>query len=663
MKWGQFKKIIEAKVVAKKKATGQAGSSRRKRSSSVEGGGDDEQPKKKKKKAGSDSRKDVKGKKREVAVDSDNLDGDDQDVSETDRPPLFSDDASTALPLPTLNCKFCPPGDSNLIPSLRCRLKNHTQTVWLLDASYYWVSATLVIGYCARCRADYHPDRITRMGLRGNRTQVLEYDAQFLRVSKTGIWVHRKIAVAQEKALHRFHSGWSNFADWLNDTVDDINARFTYRQSQRLFLEHFARRLLIAHGKNRYFSCRANSTAKSLAEDVREVIGVNGGVVQSALTHGCTDCTHVKRYASALGNGGDADVVDTNDPAYQPLPPNMTELLPQQPAPPAGSPRGYARLAVMDGKTLTHKKCALDICNGPLWNFKNGRFCEEHLDQANICGIIPCGRPVHSPAALTCDSQSHIDWYKQYDARFHRLSFKGVQRVIRRQHDTADSGALHGTHGPSLNIQLQSLGETPGTQVVHTFKARRIYCVETIQWACGVPIAWGKCYKSESTPQVLSLINKIWADSVDLRPGFIVYDKACDLLRHIVTQNSDDLWIKTTKFIFDAFHYINHRSTDVLCRTRCNPAPMDGSQPDLVLTEFDDTGVVHQTRAFNTETAEQFNSWLDGFESQLQQMTDVNFDFFVHVLMLIYGEMAEKRIRSKGKELTEEFWDEVNGGA
>ncbi|KAJ6479635.1 hypothetical protein C8R45DRAFT_1054414 [Mycena sanguinolenta] len=595
----------------------------------------------------------------------------------TDRSALLSPPTHLIISTSRLNCKFCPVGDSNLVPSLRRKLKNNTQTIWVLDSSYHWVNATVVVGYCAKCRADYYPDRITRIGLRGKRTQVLEYDAEFLRVSNIGIWVHRKIAMAQEKALHRFHSGWSNFADWLNDTVDDINVRFTYRQSQRLFLEHFARRLLIAHGKDRDFECRANSTAKSLAADIRDTIGKNGGLVRSALTHGCIDCTHVKRYASqstpGINLGGDADMVDseegpagevdTNDAAYQPLPQNMPETLPQQAAPPAGSPHGYARLAVMDGKTLTHKKCALDICNLPLWNFKNGRFCEEHLNKANVCGILPCGRPVHSPEALTCDDPSHIAWYKQYEARFHRLSFKGVQRVIRRQHESAVADPSPGVHGPSLHVQLQPLGETPGAQVAHTFKAKRIYCVETIQWACGVPIAWGKCYKSESTPQVLSFINKIWGDCPELRPGFIAYDKACDLLRHIVTQNQDDLWIKSTKFIVDAFHYINHRATDVLCRTRCNPAPMDGSQPDLVLTEVDERGVIHQTRAFNTETAEQLNSWLNGFESQLQQMTDVNFDFFVHVLMLIYGEMVEKKIRSKGKELTEEFWDAVNGVA
>jgi hypothetical protein len=63
-----------------------------------------------------------------------------------------------------------------------------------------------------------------------------------------------------------------------------------------------------------------------------------------------------------------------------------------------------------------------------------------------------------------------------------------------------------------------------------------------------------------------------------------------------------------------------------------NPVPMNGSQPDLVLTEEDDHGHIHTTHAFNTEAAEQLNSWLDGFKVQLSQMTDVNFDFFIHTV-------------------------------
>ncbi|KAJ7481328.1 hypothetical protein B0H11DRAFT_2419421 [Mycena galericulata] len=572
-----------------------------------------------------------------------------------------------------LNCKFCPAANRNLVPSLRRRRKGNQQSVWLLDSSFKWVSADLLVAHCATCKADYYPDRITRVGHGRQRSELLEYDAQFLRVSKSGIWVDRKIAIAQEKALQRFHSGWSNFADWVNDTTEDINVKFTYRQSQRLFLEHFARRLLIAHRKADTFSCDAHSTAKSLAEKVRESIGINGGVIPSSMHHGCMDCTHIKRYGAEDGGnlGGDAGVVGSESgPAEaiapdatgnEPMPPNFPETLAQQDAPPEGFPRGYVRMAVMDGKTLKHRKCAVDDCQNPLLNYKNGRFCETHLELRNICGIVPCGRPIRHSDALTCDDQSHINWHKQYEDRFHRLSFPGVQRVIRRQLGASEAGAPHEVRGPSLQVQLQALGNTPGDRVVHTFKAKSIYCLQTIQWACGLPIGWGKCYRSESTPQVLAFLNRIWADYPESRPSFMVYDKACELLRHIATQDINDFWLTSTKFIVDAWHYIGHRATDILCRTRCNPAPTNGSQPDLVLTEVDDDGVVHQTRAFNTETAEQLNSWLNGFESQLRQMTDVNYDFFIHVLMMLYGETVEKRVVSEGKELTEEFWDDVDG--
>jgi hypothetical protein len=216
-----------------------------------------------------------------------------------------------------LNCRFCPPQHRNLVPSLRRRKKNGNQPVWLLDASFQWVSADLLVGHCANCNTDYYPDRITRVGEGRHRAELLEYDTEFIRVSKNGVWVHRKVAVAQEKALHRFHSGWSNFADWINDSTDnDINVTFTYRQSQRLFLEHFARRLLVAHGKEDSFACEAHTNSKVLAEKVREMIGVNGGVIPGSLGHGCMDCTHVKRYRSDLVQEGailtdDAEVADS----------------------------------------------------------------------------------------------------------------------------------------------------------------------------------------------------------------------------------------------------------------------------------------------------------------------------------------------------------------
>jgi len=128
----------------------------------------------------------------------------------------------------------------------------------------------------------------------------------------------------------------------------------------------------------------------------------------------------------------------------------------------------------------------------------------------------------------------------------------------------------------------------------------------------------------------------------------------CDLLRHIVTQNPNSPWLLTTRFIVDAWHYIGHRATDILCRTWCNPAPANGTQPDLVITLEDEAGTVHLTRAFNTETSEQLNAWLNGFEPQMRQMTDYNFDFFMHAVMLIYRDAVDVRIDQKGLELPQE---------
>jgi len=79
----------------------------------------------------------------------------------------------------------------------------------------------------------------------------------------------------------------------------------------------------------------------------------------------------------------------------------------------------------------------------------------------------------------------------------------------------------------------------------------------------------------------------------------------------------------------------------------------------LVVTEVDDAGAAHTTHAFNTETAEQLNSWLDGFESQLQQMSATNYDFFIHVLMLVYKETVEDCILWKDHDLSAEFWNQA----
>ena len=102
-----------------------------------------------------------------------------------------------------------------------------------------------------------------------------------------------------------------------------------------------------------------------------------------------------------------------------------------------------------------------------------------------------------------------------------------------------------------------------------------------------------------------------------------------------MTQDPQSPWLTLTPFIVDAWHYIGHHATDVLCRTW----------------------------AFTTETSEQLNAWLNGFEAQMRQMTDYNFDFFMHSILLIYKDAMEERIVQKGYRLPDEDEtdDEVDG--
>jgi hypothetical protein len=217
---------------------------------------------------------------------------------ENDTPAPFTLKPRLLICTSRLSCSICP--EEPIPRTLRKRAK--MEQVHMLDASFAWVTADLFVAHCPACRSDYYPDRITYRGENNERLQKLEYNATYIRISKHGMWAHRQIAIAQEKALLRFHAGWSNFADWVNDTVKS-NTKMTYRQSQRLFIENFSRRLLVHHEKEA-FSCLAHPSMQLLAECVSKVIGCDGGSIASAMKHGCMDCTHRKRYRSDLINEG-----------------------------------------------------------------------------------------------------------------------------------------------------------------------------------------------------------------------------------------------------------------------------------------------------------------------------------------------------------------------
>ena len=136
----------------------------------------------------------------------------------------------------------------------------------------------------------------------------------------------------------------------------------------------------------------------------------------------------------------------------------------------------------------------------------------------------------------------------------------------------------------------------------HFFSPARFYCVETICKPCGVVVAWVKFAKAESETNILKFLESVYPTE-ESRPQYICIDKACRLLRTSIANGSWESWQKTTRFIVDSYHYINHRVKDILCRIWCNPAPLNGSAPNLVIIEEDKDGIPRYKRAFNTQVS------------------------------------------------------------
>ena len=170
---------------------------------------------------------------------------------------------------------------------------------------------------------------------------------------------------------------------------------------------------------------------------------------------------------------------------------------------------------------------------------------------------------------------------------------------------------------------------------------------------CGVVLAWTKFAKSESPTNILDWLKEVYPSQED-RPAYICIDKACLVMKTAVIQRTPwEEWKQTTRFIVDSYHYINHKATDQICRTWCNPSPQDGSAPNLVGERIDKDGNTIKVREFNTKACEQLNAWLGGFESILKRMTVNKFNWFLHVMLFYHVKhVLYKREKPTSSRLT-----------
>jgi hypothetical protein len=186
------------------------------------------------------------------------------------------------------------------------------------------------------------------------------------------------------------------------------------------------------------------------------------------------------------------------------------------------------------------------------------------------------------------------EWDKHVQTH-NRQNFHGARRMLQRSGEQ-----LPWQPATAVNEQPHDM-PAPEIQRKNYFSAPHFYCVETICAPCGTVIAWAKFAKSESPTNILHFLESIYPTE-ESRPDYICIDKACLVLRTAVANGSwDAVWKNTTRFIVDSYHYTNHRTTDELCRKWCNPAPQDGSAPNLVVVDRDKFGRPYYKRAFNTQ--------------------------------------------------------------
>jgi hypothetical protein len=204
---------------------------------------------------------------------------------------------------------------------------------------------------------------------------------------------------------------------------------------------------------------------------------------------------------------------------------------------------------------------------------------------------------------------------------------------------------------PAASTDIQPHDEfEANVQRSASFIAPRFYCTETICAPCGVVIAWTKFAKSESPTKIINFLESVYP-SESSRPDYVCVDKACLILRTSLNNGSWEKWRNTSRFIVDSYHYSNHRKTDQLCRKWCNPAPLDGSAPNLVVVEHNNAGKPHYKRAFNTQACEQLNAWIGGFESILRKMTQGNFNWFLHTMLFYHTRLViQKQAERAAKE-------------
>jgi hypothetical protein len=123
-------------------------------------------------------------------------------------------------------------------------------------------------------------------------------------------------------------------------------------------------------------------------------------------------------------------------------------------------------------------------------------------------------------------------------------------------------------------------------------------------------------------------------------PYCLYYDKGCTFLTYLQNFALANQLLAFAQHLavwllvlVDAFHFAKHQSSDVICQTLCNP---NDSQTNPELFDFHPGEA--PKRKFNTNAAEQTNSWFEGYGNKVKEMHPFKHDFFLDLWCLVHNE-------------------------
>ncbi|KAF8951729.1 hypothetical protein BDZ97DRAFT_1909735 [Flammula alnicola] len=455
------------------------------------------------------------------------------------------------------------------------------------------------------------------------------------------LWVDQLFSSSVINAMYSFHASASAYSQYWNITFG------TKSHIWQAFVQDSLR--TIAAESKIDIELNDPLNIKEVTTQAFELLGEQG-IIRAADHHACSECTQpYKKTSDAVLNDPAAVVgVDEN----QDVPPlaETAEVM-DQPASPisvdssddAMNVDKNITMVVLDGVVMGPTHCAIDNCVNDLSNSRGGSLCDvHHLQLGSRCLVRDC---TNNRVRDTSACQAHQEQWRKYMKYCTRQTQSGVRRMLQRPGESQPWNPQR--RGPNPQRHDDDDDEPPLSP--NYFSPARYYCVETICAPCGVIIAWTKFARAESTTNILNFLESVY-QTEESRPDYICIDKGCKVFQTAVRNGSwDRIWKHSSRFIVDAYHYINHRVQDYLCRKYCNPSPGDGSAPNLVIIEYDNNGCPYAKRAFNTQVCEQLNAWLAGFESILKRMTPGNFNWFLHAMLFYHTKHVITQQKQKAK--------------